>query len=110
MTAEDVQAIIDSQIGDAIAGANDHGVLLPDALVLPKRISIIQRIIVGGSIHEELIDVWLVLQESHVSPKGYQIVMSDDAVFGLAADGFASDAHPVLIGWCGDLVTTLRCM
>jgi hypothetical protein len=92
MTAEEARAVLRKQIRtNAVVG-------LESLVAPPHRISIIVR--ERGNI-EETITAWIVGEER---PHGYKIIMREDgSEFGLATDGFPEDAHPVLVGWYGDL-------
>src|SRR2546430_5326263 len=111
MNAEQINELVRSQIGDAWDTTNAHGVDLREALVPPKRITVIERLVRNGKIHDRLVDVWLVLIEQQKSASGYRIVASlDGSTFGLASEGFPSDRHFVLCGWDGDVFTTFEAM
>jgi hypothetical protein len=103
MTIEEVHALIDKQSEGSMAVVNDHGLTLARTLVAPRKVSIIARQVENGRLKDETIDVWLVGEE----PDGYKIVLRHDGQqFGLASRGFASDKHPILCGWYGDLRST----
>jgi hypothetical protein len=101
MTAEEVKELIHSQAAHGLALKN-HGMTLEQALIQPQRITVIERITQAGGNRDRNLDVWLVGQEN--SPDGYKIVLREDGMqFGLASGGFASDKHPILVGWYGSL-------
>ena len=105
MTIEEVEALLRAQSTGSPTSVNDHRITLEDALVAPRKISVIARYVKDGRVREETLTVWLVGQENR--PDGYKIVLRDDgAQFGLATSGFPGDKHPSLDGWYGDLVTT----
>jgi hypothetical protein len=107
MNANEIEAAVSLQIGDAWDTTNAHGVDLREALVPPAQIVVIDRQVRDGQIHDLLVAVWLVLIENPGTRSGYRIVAAaDGSMFGLAAEGFPSDAHLVLCGWSGDFMTT----
>lgn len=97
MTVEEERAFIREQV----AALEPIG--LGALAVSPRWDSIIVR---DGRNAEETISAWIVGEER---PDGYKIIMRDDgSEFGLATAGFAADAHPVLVGWYGDLESTFK--
>jgi hypothetical protein len=109
MTADEVRDLIRIQSTDNLTTANDHRISLEQALVTPERISVIARLVKGGRIQDQELNVWLVGQER--SSDGYRIIMRDDGLqFGLASSGFPTDKHLVLVGWYGDLVSAFLSM
>ena len=104
MTADQVRELIRIQSTDNLTTTNDHGISLEQSLVRPQRISVIARLVKGGRVQDQKLDVWLVGQER--SSDGYRIIVRDDGLqFGLASNGFPTDKHLVLVGWYGDLVS-----
>lgn len=104
MTITEVRALVLSQSAGSLAATNDHGLNLEQALVAPRRISVIARQVRDGHATDEKLNVWLVGQENRTD--GYRIVMRDDgAQFGLASNGFADDKYLVLAGWYGGLLS-----
>jgi len=102
MTVEEVTEIIRLQAGDDLRTTYCHGVTLEQALVTPKKISVIARSVCGGKVSDQQLEVWLVGQEN--SGDGYKIIMrEDDLQFGLASNGGPSDKHLTLVGWYGSL-------
>jgi hypothetical protein len=82
----------------------NHGITLEQALVLPQRISVIDRVVRAARVTDQNLDVWLVGQEKQ--PGGYKIIMREDKMqFGLASPGFPTDKYPVLVGWYGSLTS-----
>ena len=111
MNAQQVRKLIDSQIGDAWATTNHHGVDLRRALVTPQKITVNERTVRDGTVRDRLLNVWLVLVEKPETPTGYRIVLKDDEpLFGLASEGFPKDEHLVLCGWYGDFLSTFQAM
>ena len=107
MTVEEVRERIHSQV-DGHLSEMKHGITLKQALIPPKEITLIVRIVLAGRIKESKETVWLVGRES---ADGYKIVMREEVPqFGLASSGFPSDHYPVLVGWYGDLLTTFMAM
>ena len=103
MNAAEIERLVHHAIGDSWDVTNDHGVDLRKALVTPRLIKVIQRLVHDGKTHDEVIDGWLVLIEKPESGEGYRIVAdADGRSFGLASEGFARDEHLVLCGWYGD--------
>ena len=99
------------QIGDSWNASNLHGVNLRDALVSPQLITVVERNVRKGKIHDRLLKVWLVLIENPESGTGYRIVADKEGTtFGLASEGFPADEHLVLCGWYGDFMTTFQGM
>ena len=102
MTTDQVRELILIQSRDNLKTINDHGISLEQALVPPQKISVIARLVKGGQVEDEVLDVWLVGQER--SSDGYRIIMRDDGLqFGLASCGLPADKHLVLVGWYGNL-------
>lgn len=111
MNATEITELVRSQIQDAWDTTNLHHVDIRKALVSPRLIKVIQRLVKKGKIHDTLLDVWLILVENPASGTGYRIVAaSDGSKFGLASEGFPTDAHLVLTGWYGDFLTTFHGM
>jgi len=108
MTTEEVRALVDKQSKESTTAINDHRLNLGRALIRPREISVIARQVENGRVRDEVIDVWLVAEESS---DGYKIVMRHDGLqFGLASNGFSSDKHLVLCGWYGDQRTAFLSM
>jgi hypothetical protein len=109
MTADQVRELIRIQSIDNLTTTNDHRISLEQALVPPQRISVIARLVKGGRMQDQELNVWLVGQER--SSDGYRIIMRDDGLqFGLASCGFPTDKQLVLVGWYGDLVSAFLSM
>lgn len=108
---EQIRALVESQIGDAWDASNLHGVDLRTALVPPRKITVIERLVRDGEFDDRLIEVWLVLVEGAEAEDGYRIVAAlDGSDFGLACAGLPEDEHLVLVGWHGDFMETLEAM
>jgi hypothetical protein len=108
MTPEEVKELVHSQAVGNYAKTNDHRISLNQALISPKRISIIARDVRDGRVSDRQLSAWLVGQESE---DGYKIVMREDGLqFGLASKGFPTDKYPVLCGWYGGLVSAFLAM
>ena len=104
ITAKQVRDLIRAQSADSLTATNDRGISLKQALVPPQRISVIERMVHGGRMNDQKLEVWLVGQES--PDGGYKIIMGEDGSrFGLAGSGFPADEHLVLIGWYGSLMS-----
>jgi hypothetical protein len=102
MTAEEVGELIRLQVGDCPAETNAHGINIKQALVPPQRILLIARTDRDGRVEDQKLGVWLVGRENLAD--GYKIIMREDGLqFGLASSGFATDKHPILVGWYGSL-------
>jgi hypothetical protein len=111
MNAAEIQRLVHDAIGASWDATNHHGVDLRTALVPPRPIKVIQRLVRAGKTHDEVLDVWLVLVERPESDEGYRIVAdANGSTFGLASEGFATDEHLVLCGWYGDFWTTFQGM
>jgi hypothetical protein len=104
MNLKDVQALVRLQSSENLSAENDHRIILKDALVEPRTISVITRQVSNGRTSDELSAVWLVGQEN--GPEGYKIILrGDGSQFGLASNGFPDDKTPILVGWYGNLLT-----
>jgi hypothetical protein len=110
MTVDQVQDLVRSQLREEDSTTkNLHGIILTEALIQPRKIVIIDRIVAHGRVHDEELEVWVVGKEGPVD--GYQIVLRDDGLqFGLASPGCPSDPHPILCGWYGSLQWTFMGM
>ena len=111
MTSKEVADIVRAQIGDRWGFRNAHGVDIGRCLVPPVEINIIARNVRAGRVSDEILRVWLVLEERTVERDRYKIVFSETLhSFGLVSSGLAADRHPVLCGWYGDFMNTLEGM
>jgi len=111
MDAKKIDDLVRSEIADDCDASNIHGVDLRNALIEPKAIRMVERLIQNGKNSDRLVDVWLVLVEHPDSRTGYRIVASRDGKrFGLATEGGASDDALVLSGWYGDFMAAFRGM
>ncbi len=111
MDAGQIRELVRSQIGDAWNTSNHHGVDLRKALVTPRPVTVIERLVRNGETQDRLVEVWLVLVENPESGDGYRIVAAKDgSMFGLASKGLSADEHLVLCGWYGDFMTTFLAM
>lgn len=109
MTASEIEKLVRDSIGDAWDATNAHKVNLRKALVTPRPIKLIQRLVRKGKLKDSVIDGWLVLIED--AEGGYRIVADQDGQhFGLASEGSANDKHLVLCGWYGDFMSTFKSM
>lgn len=109
MTVEEVKNIIRIHVGDDRSCTNDHKISLEQVIVLPQRISVIERTVRRGRAKDQVEDVWLVGQEN--ADDGYRIVMRDGGLqFGLAVKGFSTDKHLFLTGWYGGLKSAFLAM
>ncbi len=101
MTVEEVKELIVLQAAHGLAAKNP-GMTLEQALIPPQRIAVIERIVRAGKASDKILDVWLVGQEN--LPDGNKIILREEGMrFGLASRGFATDRHPILVGWYGSL-------
>jgi hypothetical protein len=108
---EQVRALVEFQIGDARDATNLHRVDLRTALVPPRRITVIERLVRDDEFDDRLTEVWLVLVEGSETEDGYRIVTAlDGSSFGLACAGLTHDEHLVLVGWYGDFMETFEAM
>ncbi len=111
MTSADLAVLVETEIGDNWSESNAHGVSLRSSLVRPDLIKVIDRRVEDGRIHDEVIDLWLILEERPKTRDGYKIVYDERArSFGLATQGFKEDSYPVLVGFYGDFWTTFEAM
>jgi hypothetical protein len=109
MTLEQVEETVRAHASDKLTETNDHRLTLGQALLPPRRISVIERKVQDRQVTDHELSVWLVGGESHED--GYKIVMRDDGMqFGLASKGFPDDDFPVLCGWYGGLVAAFLSM
>jgi hypothetical protein len=110
MTVEEVRDVVHWQIREENSSTkNLHGITLAEALIQPRKIVLIDRIVAHGHVHDEELEVWLVGEECPVD--GYKIVLREDGLqFGLASPGLSTDRHPILCGWYGSLLTTFLAM
>jgi hypothetical protein len=111
MSPHEVRRLVEDEIGDEWAVTNQHQIDLCHALIPPRKITVIERIVENGKLRDRSIAVWLVLVERPETEDGYSIVMKEEEpMFGLACEGFPEDEHLVLCGWYGNFMTTFRCM
>jgi hypothetical protein len=109
MRIDEVREMIRSQGENHLLTKNDHGIILGQTLVLPKRSRVIVRTVRDGRVVDEEEAVWLVGSEP--SEDGYRIVMREDGLqFGLASSGFHGDEYPILVGWYGSLTSAFLAM
>jgi len=59
MNADDIQRLVHDSIGDMWNATNDHSVDLRKALVPPRRIKLIERLVRAGQVRDTVIDAWL---------------------------------------------------
>jgi hypothetical protein len=110
-TAGQIKALVKEHIAGRWDESNHHGVDLRTCLVPPVKIPVILRGVVKGKIKDEIMQVWLVLEENPKTKDGYKIVFDEGrSLFGLASEGFPTDQHLVLTGFYGDFWTTFRGM
>ena len=103
ITVEQVRALIRVQSAGNLDAVN-HGITLGEALVEPRAIRVIDRVVKNGRMKDLDLDVWLVAQEK--GPEGYKIILSEDGSwFGLASSG-STTIRRFLVGWYGDLLNT----
>ncbi len=111
MTSPEIESRIHAEIAGRWHETNLHGVDLRASLVKPEKIRIINRRISDGELRDEVIEVWLVLEEHPRMPSGYKIVFDEGrGSYGLATPGFPEDKYPVLYGFYGDFWTTFTAM
>jgi hypothetical protein len=103
MTAEEVRARVEREIGNQWNRTNLHHVDLRSSLVHPKQLSFVW---VDGSRSQNL---WLVLREHLGTELGYAVVYDEEGdKFGLAQ--FADGYEPCCLGIYGDFFTALEAM
>lgn len=108
MTGVEVAALIEEQVASALPDQLER---LRQSLVEPRRTNVINRTVHDGQLRDSIASAWLVFEEDRVSGSGYKIVVDDeDGAFGLATRGFPPDAHLVMCGWYGNLLTALVAM
>jgi hypothetical protein len=109
MKVDQVRELIRVQSADNLTATNDHSITLEQALVTPRKISVIVQLVKGTRMEDQKLNVWLVGQED--SSGGYRIIMSDDGLqFGLAHSAALADEHVDFVGWYGDLVSAFLSM
>lgn len=109
MTSNEVQELIKIELkskdnrSDAALG---HGLDLNQWLLAPTRIKVMH------SFKNELVEVWMVLEEDPIKKEGYKIIYSEEEeLFGLAVCASErDDAIPTLIGFYGGVLDTLYAM
>jgi hypothetical protein len=106
MTAADVRAIIESEIGGDWSQTNAHGVDLRRCLIPPRKVKCRNTFpkLRGG----KPLSLWIVLEETPGTRDGYLIVFDGKRnTFGLADwDGDT----PVFLGFHGSFLNTLQGM
>ena len=109
MTFNEVQSLVRLQSSGNLTAINSHRIELGQAIVPPKRTTVIWRKVKDGLVKDEDLDVWLVGQEDCAD--GYKIILRDDgSQFGLASVGFPHDKHLILVGWYGSLLSAFMAM
>ena len=105
MTVGEVGALVRSQANGKLDTVNDHRFTLKDALVAPRKISVVARQVRNGRVKDEKLTVWLVGEEKRLD--GYKIILREDgSQFGLASKGMPLDEELVVTGWYGGLLAT----
>lgn len=104
MTATELRAKIEAEIGERWAFKNAHGVDLRTCLIEPQ-----EREYCDYQETKFPEKLWLVLEEDPMGKKGYSIVFSESAdMFGLA---IRTDKHiDMCIGFYGSFMETLEGM
>ena len=110
MTHDEVKNLVREQIDGQWDATNAHGVDLRRCLIPPVRVSMkATRPVPNGVAVEEVITVWIVLEECPDTRAGYKIVLEEDAgEFGLAMT--CDDGQFFYLGRYGDFMTTLDAM
>jgi hypothetical protein len=109
MTSDEVANIVRSQIGDNWDVRNSHGVDIVRCLVRPVEVDIVFRRVRSGEVSDELLRVWLVLEERVVERDGYKIVFDEGSrSFGLAVA--MEDSLPMFLGIYGSFIDALEGM
>jgi hypothetical protein len=106
MTAADVRAIVEAEIGGNWSQSNAHSVDLRKCLVQPRKVACRNTFpkLDGG----KLLQLWIVLEETPGTKDGYLIVFDEARrVFGLA--DWEGDT-PVFLGFHGSFLNTLQGM
>ena len=111
MTAAEIHSLVRDQIAGRWNETNGHRVDLKKSIITPAKTKLIHRLVQKGKTKEEIIDVWIVLEEEPQKKDGYKIVFDEKSrMFGLASVGFPSDPHPCLDGFYGDFWTAFKGM
>ncbi len=111
MTTNELKQLIENQIAGRWDETNLHGIDLRTTLIQPHKIRIIHRRVLDEKFDDEIIEVWLVLEEDKEKQEGYKIIYNEsNGMFGLATDGFPTDQHPVLVGFYVDFWATFKAM
>ena len=108
MTVEAVEEIVRREAEGNLSTVS-HGITLERALMRPKEIVFLDRVVRDGRVTDKELSGWLVGRER--SEGGYMIIMrEEDFMFGLAHHGLPTDKHPILTGWYGSLLSTFVSM
>jgi hypothetical protein len=111
VTAPEVYALVQNQIGDRWGETNLHQVNLRKSVVSPQRMRFICRRIKDGEIVGNTMDAWLVLEERPDTRDGYKIIYDEETnMFGLASPGWDTDPHPSVDGFYGDFWSAFKGM
>lgn len=106
MTAAQVRAIIDAELGNDLSRSNSHGVDLRRCLVEPRKVKCRNTFpkLNGG----KPLELWIVLEETPETSDGYLIVFDEEThQFGLAD---WADSTPVFLGFHGTFLNSLEGM
>jgi hypothetical protein len=103
MTADEVRALVETEIAGDWSRTNHHGCDLRRCLVEP-----VLRDYEDGSNPPQRLRLWLVLEETPEHSGGYKIVFNEESrMFGLVVPG---RGHAVLIGYYGNFLETYAAM
>jgi hypothetical protein len=106
MTADEVRAVVNAEVGDDWSRSTSHGVDLKACVVAPWLVRCRNTFpeLEGG----RPLDLWIVLEEMPGKKDGYLIVFDErKSTFGLAA---WNGAVPVFLGYHGSFMNTLEGM
>jgi hypothetical protein len=105
MTASEISAIIEGEIGGDWSRSNAHGVDLRRCLVTPA-----EQVYEDSFKEGETLRLWLVLEERPADKSGYKIVFDEGSrMFGLATTN-AARGRDLFLGFYGTFLETLEGM
>ena len=103
MTASDVRALVEDQIGECCDEMNAHDVSLRQSLVSPQRMTFTHWFVGNTGVTYANIEAWLVLEERPKTLDGYKIIYDEQTgKFGLALRGWNNDPYLSVDTFFGD--------
>ncbi len=111
MTASEVQARVNAEIGNDWNQTNSHGVALRSCLVAPRRIHALFKTVRDERVEALPQTVWLVLEECPAAKDGYKIVFDENReAFALAFADSSPEARPCIVGYYSDFWSAFQGM